>query len=58
MTATVTIYLNGEFHGTFTGVLNHNFFWKAGYIRIEEGEGSIVENDDSPYFSSIRECSE
>ena len=58
VTATVTIYLNGEFQGTFTEDLNHNYFWKAGYIRIEEGEGSIVEHDDSPYFSSIRECSE
>jgi len=58
VTATVTIYLNGEFHGTFTEDLNHNYFWKAGYIRIEDGEGSIVEHDDPPYFSSIRECSE
>ena len=58
VTASVTVYLNGEFHGTFTKDLNHNYFWKAGYVQIEDGEGSIVENDDIPYFSSTRECSE
>jgi hypothetical protein len=56
--ATVTVYLNGEAHGTFTQELNHNYFWKAGYIRIEDGDGSIVESDETPFFSSTRECSE
>jgi hypothetical protein len=56
--ATVTVYLNGEPYGTFTQELSHNYFWKAGYIRIEEGEGSIVESDEFPFFSSTRECSE
>jgi len=58
VTATVTVYLNGEEHGTFTEDLNHNYFWKAGYIRIEDGDGSIVESDETPFFSSTRECSE
>ena len=58
VTANITIYFNGERYGTFSESLNHNYFWKPGYIRIEEGEGAIIEGDDVPFFSSTRECSE
>jgi hypothetical protein len=56
--ATLTLYLNGEPHGTITQTLVHNYFWRAGYIRIEDGEGLFVPSGDAPYFSSTRECSE
>ena len=56
--ATLTVYLNGEPHETITQTLVHNYFWRAGYLNIEDGEGLFVPSDDSPYFSSTRECSE
>jgi hypothetical protein len=56
--ATLTVYLNGEPHETITTTLVHNYFWRAGYISIEDGEGLFVPSSDSPYFSSTRECSE
>jgi hypothetical protein len=52
------VYLNGEPHETITTTLVHNYFWRAGYIGIEDGEGLFVPSGDSPYFSSTRECSE
>lgn len=56
--ATVTVYLNGEPHETLSTMLVHNYFWKVGYTSIEEGLGAFVPSGETPYFSSIRECSE
>jgi hypothetical protein len=54
--ASITIYMNGEPTETVSTTLVHNYFWTAGYIRIEGDEGLFVPDDSSPDASSTREC--
>ena len=56
--ATITIYMNGEETETISTSLVHNYFWNAGYIRIEGDEGLFVPSDSTPEVSSTRECAE
>jgi hypothetical protein len=56
ITATVTIYVDGEPHETVDALMIHNDFWSVGRVRVVDGIGMFVESDASIEPSTTREC--
>jgi len=56
VTATITIYVEGEPHDSVEALMIHNEFWLVGYVRVIDGVGMFVESDEPIEASITREC--
>ncbi len=58
VTATITIYVEGEEHEVISKMLAHNDFWEVGYMHVQNGVAGFVESEFPVSSSEYRECAE